>query len=179
MTKANEPESIELKRAFQMLESLGMPKNRARTVSNGIASLDLRYLNHIQSLRQRIRMLELALVRACFSLHATDANQLPEGIRLIDAEKVEVDVAGETVSAGLKFLADKDERVSHEQFERHVKVLHGRGNTVSGPRTLAWVEKTEPYDEHEFFGFFLNGNFSKEDLQLLVLVLEAREKDNV
>lgn len=45
-------------RSFQVLESLGIPKDRARTVHNGIMVLDLRYQREVQALRDRIKELE-------------------------------------------------------------------------------------------------------------------------
>lgn len=42
-------------RAFQTLESMGVPRNRARSVENGIMVLDQRYRREIIGLESQIR----------------------------------------------------------------------------------------------------------------------------
>jgi hypothetical protein len=87
-------------RAFNMLAICGVPKDRARTVENGIDVLATRYNKEIHFMRVEIDSLKRALVYACFAQHKTEKYMLPEGITLMDGDAVEVEFDGRKVRAG-------------------------------------------------------------------------------
>lgn len=69
-------------RAFQVLESLGVPRKRARTIDNGIQVLAQRYAREVMGLESQIRDLwhtrghaPTCICAACERLHSTSKPQ--------------------------------------------------------------------------------------------------------
>lgn len=53
---------IELNRAYQVLETLGIPRSRARNIPNGIDVLATRYSREVEAQRQEIARLHALLI---------------------------------------------------------------------------------------------------------------------
>lgn len=58
---SSKDESLDIQQAFDMLEACGVPRERARSVRNGIQVLDTRYAKQVGELRRMLAAAEAAI----------------------------------------------------------------------------------------------------------------------